>query len=126
MTYRNRIETFRSYAGLLAKIAELPDCANVDSNVSAAFLNTSRGVLANWRSMRRGPRYVKHGGSIRYQIGALKAFAEGRDDLSWDANSHEAQQKIDRPLAGDPAEAQETRGALAVHQELPEHLLEPA
>jgi hypothetical protein len=124
MAYATRSEVLCTRAARLVEVAALPDGAYINALDTAALLNTGEGVLANWRSKRVGPRFVRLRGAIRYQLGALKAFAEGRDDLSWDANSREAQQKIDRQLAGDRTEAQEAREALAVHHELPEHLLE--
>ncbi len=71
----------RSRAELLAEIRALPDFAPVTSQHAAAFLDTSTGVLANWRSQRRGPRFEKNGDFVRYRISALKAFLAGDDAL---------------------------------------------
>jgi hypothetical protein len=78
---------------------------------AAALLDTSPRVLANWRSKKVGPRFVRlRGDSIRYQMGALKAFAEGRDRLEGDA--------LPDPSIVEPQDVSESREALAVHREV--------
>jgi hypothetical protein len=85
MSYLNHSDTLRLRAARLTEIADYPDCAYISAVDAAALLDTSPGVLANWRSRKVGPRFVRFRDSIRYQMGALKAFAEGRDRLEWDA-----------------------------------------
>jgi predicted DNA-binding transcriptional regulator AlpA len=45
---------------------------------AAEILAVKKGTLANWRSERRGPAYVRLGGGrvIRYRVSDLEAFAE--------------------------------------------------
>jgi hypothetical protein len=87
VSYSTRTEVLHQRAARLAEIADLPDCAYITPLDAAALLDTSPGVMANWRSKKRGPRFVRSGDFIRYQLGALKAFAEGRDRLEWAAPS---------------------------------------
>ena len=81
MSYSTRTEVLHQRAARLAEIADLPDCAYITPLDAAALLDTSPGVMANWRSKKRGPRFVRSGDFIRYQLGALKAFAEVHLDL---------------------------------------------
>jgi hypothetical protein len=74
-----------SRTDLLNEIAGLPDFTCVTAKHAAAMIDTTPAVLANWRSARRGPRFVRNGDFIRYQIGALKAFIQGRDRMEWGA-----------------------------------------
>jgi hypothetical protein len=68
----------RPRAELLTEIEALPDNAYVTAEHAAAYLNTSVGVLSNWRSQRRGPQYEGAKGFIRYRLRALKAFMAQR------------------------------------------------
>jgi predicted DNA-binding transcriptional regulator AlpA len=45
---------------------------------SADYLGVSRHTLACWRSRGEGPPFVKVGGSVRYRVADLDAWAEGR------------------------------------------------
>jgi predicted DNA-binding transcriptional regulator AlpA len=38
----------------------------------------SASTLANWRSKRRGPKYHKVGGSVRYKVEDLDKFMESK------------------------------------------------
>ena len=97
MTYITRAETFHNRGDVLGKPDELPDCALLIEGEVAALLGTSRGVRANWRVQRRGPRFVRIGRSIRNPLGATKAFAEGRDRMERDACSVDSEPQ-DRQL----------------------------
>ena len=43
---------------------------------AAKILRVAPGTLLNWRYKGRGPKYVKHGGIIRYRRTDLDAFLE--------------------------------------------------
>jgi predicted DNA-binding transcriptional regulator AlpA len=52
-------------------------------NDAAAYLSLSPKTLARWRWAGMGPRFVKLGSAVRYQIGDLDLFIEngnGRND----------------------------------------------
>ncbi len=54
----------------------------VDEREAARILGLSRGTLSNWRTLRRGPAYVRVGRAIRYPLAEIVAFAEaGRVSL---------------------------------------------
>lgn len=44
----------------------------------AEYLELSEQTLANWRSRRRGPVWVKIGGQVRYRDSDIEAFISGR------------------------------------------------
>jgi len=67
-----------SRAQLLEELENLPDTALVSVRHAAAALDTSPGVLANWRSQRRGPPYCGHGDFIRYRISELYWWISNR------------------------------------------------
>lgn len=48
----------------------------VDEREAARVLGVSRGTLSNWRTLRRGPAYVRIGRAIRYSLADIVAFAE--------------------------------------------------
>jgi hypothetical protein len=57
----------------------LPDDAYVTAKHAAAVLDTTYGQLANWRSERRGPPFVRGKARfLRYRISDLKAFMAQR------------------------------------------------
>jgi hypothetical protein len=75
----------RDRVTLLAEIKGLSDDDYVSAAHASAFLDTSVMTLANWRSLRRGPRYEGGRGFIRYRLGELKRFMASRNNLPWDA-----------------------------------------
>lgn len=46
---------------------------------AAKALRTSYGVLAQWRHLGRGPRYVKIGSKILYTTEAIEEFLRDRE-----------------------------------------------
>jgi hypothetical protein len=72
----------RSYqktrAELLADIEGLPANAYLGAHHAAAYLGTTIGVLANWRSQRVGPRYEGSKEFIRYRLCDLRSLMQGR------------------------------------------------
>jgi hypothetical protein len=70
----------KSRADLLAEIASLPPSAFVPTAHAAAYLGSSPGVLLNWRSQRRGPRYHGKSDFVRYRISDLDLWMSSRAD----------------------------------------------
>jgi hypothetical protein len=64
----------RTRARLLAEIEGLPDEAFITARHAAAYIDTTRGQMANWRMQRRGPPFVGGKGFIRYKLSDLKSF----------------------------------------------------
>lgn len=51
----------------------------VTTKVAAEYLGVSVRTLEDWRAKGSGPKYVRIGHRIRYEVGELDAFiAEGR------------------------------------------------
>jgi hypothetical protein len=72
----------KSRDDLLAEIAGLPADAFISTTHAAAYLGSSPGVLLNWRSQRKGPRFHGSGNFIRYRISDLDdVIARGRSLL---------------------------------------------
>jgi hypothetical protein len=65
-------------AMLLREIVDLPEQALLTSTQAAAYLNTSPGVLANWRSARCGPRYCGANAFVRYRLKDLENWISQR------------------------------------------------
>jgi hypothetical protein len=63
---------------ILNEIANLPPSAFLTAAEAAAFLNTTVGVLANWRSARCGPRYHGANTFIRYRLKDLDEWISQR------------------------------------------------
>jgi hypothetical protein len=61
----------KSRAELLAEVAGLPPSAFIPTAHAAAYLGSSPGVMLNWRSQRRGPRYHGKNDFVRYRISDL-------------------------------------------------------
>src|SRR5436190_10661744 len=81
----------KSRAVLLAEIANLPRSAFIPTAHAAAYLGCSAGVMLNWRSQRRGPRYHGKNDFVRYRISDLEEWissraTERRDDESSASN----------------------------------------
>jgi excisionase family DNA binding protein len=53
-------------------VAPLPPLATPAE--AATYLRTTTGTLRCWRSLRRGPAYVKSGGRILYPRDAVQAW----------------------------------------------------
>jgi hypothetical protein len=70
----------KSREELLAEIAGLPPSAFIPTTHAAAYLGSSPGVLLNWRSQRRGPRYHGKHDFIRYRISDLALWMSSRAD----------------------------------------------
>jgi len=66
--------------GLLAEIAGLPPSAFISTAHAAAYLGSTPGVLLNWRSQRKGPRYHGRSNFIRYRISDLNLWMSSRAD----------------------------------------------
>ena len=71
-------KTVADRAALVGAISEVPPTALMTSAEAAAYLGTSMGVLANWRSLRHGPRYCGSGSFIRYRLGDLDGWMSER------------------------------------------------
>lgn len=41
---------------------------------AALLLKVAQSTLANWRSMGRGPKWKKAGGSVRYPVAEIEQF----------------------------------------------------
>lgn len=51
----------------------------VNTKVAAEYLGVSVRTLEDWRAKGKGPKYVRIGHGIRYEVSELNAFiAEGR------------------------------------------------
>jgi hypothetical protein len=70
----------KSRADLLAEIANLPPSAFIPTAHAAAYLGSTAGVLLNWRSQRRGPRYHGKNDFVRYRICDLDSWMSSRAD----------------------------------------------
>jgi hypothetical protein len=68
----------RPRADLLAEIADLPPSAFVNTAQAAAYLGTLPGVMLNWRSQRRGPRYHGSNDFVRYRLADLDLWMAAR------------------------------------------------
>jgi hypothetical protein len=81
----------KSREELLAEIAGLPASAFIPTAHAAAYLGSTPGVMLNWRSQRKGPRYHGSGNFIRYRISDLDLWMSSRadevDDLTSDERS---------------------------------------
>jgi len=70
----------KSRADLLAEIAGLPPSAFIPTAHAAAYLGSTPGVMLNWRSQRRGPRYHGKNDFVRYRISDLDLWMSSRAD----------------------------------------------
>jgi hypothetical protein len=70
----------KSREELLAEIAGLPPSAFISTAHAAAYLGSTPGVMLNWRSQRRGPRYHGKNDFIRYRISDLDSWMSSRAD----------------------------------------------
>ena len=70
----------KSRAELLAEVAGLPPSAFIPTAHAAAYLGSSPGVMLNWRSQRRGPRYHGKNDFVRYRISDLDVWMSSRAD----------------------------------------------
>jgi Helix-turn-helix domain len=68
----------KSRADLLAEIAGLPPSAFVTTAQAAAYIGSSPGVMLNWRSQRRGPRYHGRNDFVRYRLSDLDLWMSSR------------------------------------------------
>src|SRR6516162_7326726 len=68
----------KSRADLLAEIANLPSSAFINTAQAAAYIGSSTGVMLNWRSQRRGPRYHGSHDFVRYRISDLDTWMSAR------------------------------------------------
>jgi hypothetical protein len=78
-TLRDRVSE-KSREELLAEIADLPPSAFIPTAHAAAYLGSTPGVMLNWRSQRKGPRYHGRGNFIRYRISDLDLWMASRAD----------------------------------------------
>jgi hypothetical protein len=70
----------KSRADLLAEIADLTPSAFIPTAHAAAYLGSTPGVMLNWRSQRRGPRYHGKNDFVRYRICDLDLWMSSRAD----------------------------------------------
>ena len=82
----------KSRADLLAEIAGLPPSAFITTTLAAAYIASTVGVMQNWRSQRRGPRYHGKNEFIRYRISDLDLWMSARADET------RSDQNIEPPL----------------------------
>jgi hypothetical protein len=68
----------KSRAELLAEVAGLPPSAFIPTAHAAAYLGSSPGVMLNWRSQRRGPRYHGKNDFVRYRLSDLDDWMSAR------------------------------------------------
>jgi hypothetical protein len=68
----------KSRPELLAEVAGLPRSAFIPTAHAAAYLGSSPGVMLNWRSQRRGPRYHGKNDFVRYRISDLDMWMSTR------------------------------------------------
>jgi hypothetical protein len=66
----------------LARGGLLPSTKYVDVNGAAAILHVSASFLNKARMTGAGPPYVKFGAAVRYDVGALEAWAASRIRIS--------------------------------------------
>src|SRR6516225_6258999 len=76
---RNHVSD-KSRADLLAEIAGLPPSAFITTTQAAAYIGSTPGVMLNWRSQRRGPRYHGKHDFVRYRISDLDLWMSSRAD----------------------------------------------
>lgn len=72
------LEALADRAALAGTLGALPPATLLTSAEAATYLGTSMGVLANWRSLRHGPRYCGSGAFIRYRFGDLDDWMSTR------------------------------------------------
>jgi hypothetical protein len=70
----------KSREELLAEIAGLPLSAFITTTQAAAYIGSTPGVMLNWRSQRRGPRYHGKNDFVRYRIADLDLWMSCRAD----------------------------------------------
>ena len=46
------------------------------TQVTAEFLSMSEGTLRWWRSIGRGPQFIRCGKAVRYRVGDLEAWID--------------------------------------------------
>src|SRR5262249_36346100 len=88
---RDRVSE-KSRADLLAEIAGLPPSAFITTTQAAAYIGSTTGVMLNWRSQRRGPRYHGKHDFVRYRISDLDLWMSSRAD---EIRSEEASPPVD-------------------------------
>ena len=72
-------------AELRDEFAAMPDDAYCSDRYAAAYLGTSRPVLANLRSQKKGPPFVRVGARlVRYRVGTLRQHMADRVKLTAD------------------------------------------
>jgi hypothetical protein len=72
------MEKSNNRAIVLREIIDLPEQALLTSAKAAAYLDTTVGVLANWRSARVGPKYCGAKAFIRYKLKDLEDWMSQR------------------------------------------------
>ena len=72
-------------------IATEPTSRLLKESEAAQILNLEVSTLRRWRWAGRGPRFVKLGGAVRYQLADINAFVEsGRRASTSDAGPQSA------------------------------------
>jgi hypothetical protein len=70
---------------LRAEFATMPDDSYCSDRYAAVYLDTSRAVLANLRSQKKGPPFVRMGKRlVRYKVGTLRQHMADRVKLTAD------------------------------------------
>src|ERR1700737_3639292 len=75
-TRKPRLE--KSRAKLLTEIANLPSSPFINTAQAAAYIGSSPGVMLNWRSQRRGPRYAGSNDFVPYRLADLDMWMSTR------------------------------------------------
>jgi len=58
----------------MSNVASTQTAQLLDANRAAEILNMSPKTLANWRSLSRGPKFVKNGRLVRYTQADLDEY----------------------------------------------------
>lgn len=56
----------------------IPNQSRLDTPAAAKYLGVSTSTLETWRSRSRGPRFIKLGRRVLYQIKDLDSYAAAR------------------------------------------------
>ena len=74
--------TSKDRSELLAEVATLPATALLRPAHAAAVIGTSENVLANWRCVLRGPKFIREGRVVRYRLADLLDWAAKRTECT--------------------------------------------
>lgn len=71
-----------------AVVEATPD-GRVTTHGASVYVGVSEKTLANWRSLDRGPTFVKIGGAVTYRVEDLDAFIAAHDVTTATADRRE-------------------------------------